>query len=268
MINFKNETSKPQLSIIQDVIRNNIPPRAAAEKLASMSLSSPYALPHALNGLWYLIITLAGIFPEHQDKLVDIVVCFSKLPDEKADQGEPLRIDDEKVWKDLPYLDFLFRYELNGPMVRWDQVWISYVTNMNRFMALLMATQEPVFDYSIFALWALREALEGVPKSLERDLDPPGAHIPAAAVWIEILGVEIHDWDEEWESGPCIGARGKGGPLWKGKHGFCKERWELWRRRFGELANGTEGDEFGEEVRTTAREAEQMMKDIENGNVD
>jgi hypothetical protein len=53
--------------------------------------------------------------------------------------------------------------------------------------------------------------------------------------------------------------------LWKGKHGFCKERWKLWRDRFGEAARK---EDESEQVRRVAREAELMMKEIENGHVE
>jgi hypothetical protein len=55
---------------------------------------------------------------------------------------------------------------------------------------------------------------------------------------------------------------GKGGPLWRGKHGFSKERWQLWKERFGDMSR-TEL-EIGDEVRTSASEAVLMMQKIES----
>jgi hypothetical protein len=95
--------------------------------------------------------------------------------------------------------------------------------------------------------------------------DPLVAWIPAAASWIEVLGVEIYEWDEEYESGCVVGAPGSGGLLWKGKHSFCKERWKLWRDRFGEAARK---EDESEQVRRVAREVELMMKEIETGHVE
>lgn len=85
--------------------------------------------------------------------------------------------------------------------------------------------------------------------------------VPAAAAWIEILGTQVYAWDEEFEYGPLIGDGGVGGPLWDGKHGFCRGRWGLWRGRFGELAGGEGG--LSEDVRAAARRAEERMGEIE-----
>jgi len=52
-------------------------------------------------------------------------------------------------------------------------------------------------------------------------------YILAAAAISEIAGEKLQRWDFEFESGPLIGDLGAGGPLWDGKHGFCKKRWEL-----------------------------------------
>lgn len=141
-------------------------------------------------------------------------------------------------------------------------IFSSYV-NLNKFTARLMATEEPVFNYSWFALITLRTALETPPNELP-ETDPRDAYVQAAAVWIETIGIDIYEWDEEFAHGRLVGAPGRGGPLWKGKHGFCEQRWQLWRERFGELASLD--DKLGEEAKTLAREAELIMRDIENGN--
>ena len=86
--------------------------------------------------------------------------------------------------------------------------------------------------------------------------------MPAAAAWISILGPQVYHWDKEFEHGPRVGAPGKGGPLWEnGKHGFCKERWELWRKSFGAIAET--GGDLSEDVRSCARQAGKTMKEIE-----
>ncbi|KAL6234503.1 hypothetical protein BDW75DRAFT_212083 [Aspergillus navahoensis] len=266
-----------RLTILQDLFANNISAPTAAKQLASSSLSDDAPLEERLNRLWDLIIMLACKYPEHQDKLVDVVVDLSELPSpDPAEAGEepgsgPLTIHDMEVWKDLPMLGWRFRDSWNisvrpnsSPEDR--QKAISDIVNTSKFAALLMATDEPVFaSYSWFALITLRSALE-TPTEQMRPAEPLEAWIPAAASWIETLGVEIYKWDEEFESGPKVGARGKGGPLWDGKHGFCKERWELWRKRFGEISR-MEG-ELVEGLRKIALDAETMMKEIEAGDVE
>lgn len=273
MVNITAEMFKSRLSILQDFFQDNISLKTAVDTLASTSLLDATSTEGAVGRLWGLIIACAREMPEHQDKLVSILVNLSKLPDARTESDEPLTLHDMQVWKDLPTLGWHFRNEWNGPSVPGPdsppesrQKAISDFINVNRFTALLMATEEPVFNYSWFALVTLREALETPPKEL-----PPTAPldtcIPAAAVWIEVLGVEIYEWDEEFEHGPLVGAPGRGGPLWNGKHGFCEDRWALWRERFGELARMEDVSGLGEQTRTTAREAELMMRQIENGDV-
>jgi hypothetical protein len=127
-------------------------------------------------------------------------------------------------------------------------------------MARSMATPEPVFDnLDIFALWMLREletpTEEMGPKS-DIKLD-----IRIAAIWIEIVGARSYGFDYEFGYSPGKGDSELGGPLWGGKHGFCMERWKLWGRRFGEVANAD--GEIAEEVIRAAREVEARMLEIE-----
>ena len=52
----------------------------------------------------------------------------------------------------------------------------------------------------------------------------------------------------------------KGGDLWKGKHGFCKERWDLWKDRFGWVHRNVD---LEMETRRTAGEAFASMGRVE-----
>ncbi|OJJ35845.1 hypothetical protein ASPWEDRAFT_76201, partial [Aspergillus wentii DTO 134E9] len=231
-----------QYLILQDLFNDKISAKAAADQLAAST-----NLTHSsnLDCLWYMVIRCAYEFPSQQDKLVDALVQLSKLPD-ATENDKPIILNNEKVWKDMPYLGFAFREEWNmsvpeGPQEHRQRA-ICDLINRDRFAALLMVTEEPAFNYSWFALIAFREALERPIKQLDT-WNPREAAIPAAAAWIEILGVAIYDWEDDW-SGRVRSAPGRGGPLWKGKHGFCRERWALWRQRFGEISRG-EG-ELGE----------------------
>lgn len=264
MIDITDDGCASQYAVLQDLFASKISLQNATDKLASVSLSDD-----CLSLTWNLIITHACKFPEHQDRLIDVLVHLSKLPDALTGKDEPLKKYDMQIWRDLPMLCWDFRDEWNlqpipspPPNDRQEAI-LSYV-NLNKFTALLMATEEPVFNYSWFALITLRTALETPPNELP-ETDPLDAYVQAAAVWMETIGIEIYEWDEEYEHGPLVGAPGRGGPLWKGKHGFCEQRWQFWRERFGELASLD--DKLGEEAKTAAREAELIMRDIENGNV-
>ncbi|GAD99532.1 hypothetical protein PVAR5_8247 [Paecilomyces variotii No. 5] len=177
-----------------------------------------------------------------------------------TDQGKPRKQYDMQIWKDLPCLAWDFREEWDdlsipsGPPDQRQKA-ISSVINLNRFTALLMATEEPVFDYHFFALIAFSDALEIPPEELlDKCLD---SVVPAAAAWIEILGEEIYEWDD---------AMNTRGPLWIGQRRFCEERWSFWHKRFMELAHMDEG--IGEAARTAARKAAEIMEDIQNWDVE
>lgn len=131
---------------------------------------------------------------------------------------------------------------------------------MNRLIATLMTYDEKRFNYDNLSLYTFRTALECAADSpMRNECEEPDwriCHIIAASELIKIAGHIIYRWDFEFESGPLIGDRGKGGPLWDGKHGFCKERWQLWKRRFFEV--GVE-EGLSDEVRACAKEAAEAM---------
>ncbi|KAJ5769899.1 uncharacterized protein N7511_001950 [Penicillium nucicola] len=244
-----------ELAVLKDLFSDKISAQNAAESLASIQLSST-DLESNVSSLWSFIIKCAYEFPDHQPQLVDSLVQLSKLPDAKAPNGDPIRLYDMCVWKDLPMLGWQFREEWNlsiptEPTDRRVSA-IAQMINRDKLAALLMATQEPVFDYSWFALVTLREALED---GGSQKVGPLNGLIPAAAIWIELLGVEMYGWDQNF------GRKGKGGTLWEGKEGFCVERWHLWRERFGEMA---EMEGLDDSARRAAGEAEQMMRKIES----
>ena len=143
----------------------------------------------------------------------------------------------------------------HGPERR--RVTIEFV-NVNRFVACLTITSVPALSFELFCLWTMRSALEH-PASSE-DLKPPDVYVPAAATCIFIAGQQMYGWDKEFEQGPRVGAPGRGGPLWTGKHGFCTERWTLWRTRFKEVASM---ERLGDELKMVAKEAELRMEEIE-----
>ena len=258
MVAITDDIFASRLAILQDLFSDSISAQQAAEHLASISLADDSDLEGGITSLWSLIFKCAYNFPDHHDKLVNVLVQLSKLPNAKTSKGNSIVLYDMQVWKDLPMLGWQFRDEWNATVPAGPpdarQKAISQIINRDKFTARLMATKEPVFSYSWFALITLREALET--PAHECSAESLEALIPAAAAWISILGADIYQWNEGFD-----GALGKGGPLWKGQCGFSKERWQFWKERFGELA--TVELETGDEVRTAAWDAKRMMEEIE-----
>jgi len=104
----------------------------------------------------------------------------------------------------------------------------------------------------------MRDALE-TPAAQTRNKTLDG-HVQAACAWIQHAGEFLYQCEESWEKDPRKGDPAKGGPLWEGKSGFCRERWSLWRERMGEL-----GKEKGcqDETREAAKRAAERMGQLE-----
>lgn len=117
------------------------------------------------------------------------------------------------------------------------------------FAATLLARNPQGSGMQMYAEECLRETLDeslGAPN--------PGAraevYVPAAAAWVRYAGSAI------W--GLC---RDEGGELWGGK-GFNLQRWETWKRRFGEVARD---GKLSERIRGEGGEALKKMEAIEKG---
>ena len=132
---------------------------------------------------------------------------------------------------------------------------------MNELIARLMLHDLEKFDYSLHALSTMRNALES---PLSESL-PPEKHnwllgyLPAAAKLVETMGPLMRSWDFEFPPNmgdPKYGQPGKGGPLWNGKNGFCKGRWDYWRERFFAIS---EESGLDQQKRTTTQNASEAM---------
>ena len=136
---------------------------------------------------------------------------------------------------------------------------IELFVNVNKFAAQLFHTDRMFASYDWWALVVMREALEYPADTPDRP--KPDALIPAALAWLSILGPEIYTWDKEFPSSHAQGDPGKGGPLWGGQHGFCEERWYLWKRRFEEVSSS---NDLSEHLRKLATECVAKMTVAEN----
>ena len=143
------------------------------------------------------------------------------------------------------------------------QTHITTFVNVNKFAAQLYRTPHSIFtdsrSFRIWALWLMRGALE-YPGNDREEVEPLKNYLPAAVAWVSIIGPEIFSWDNEFPTGHREGDPGRGGPLWNGQHGFCKERWKLWKQRFVELSSS---DELDKELREVAAEGAAKMDEAE-----
>lgn len=114
-----------------------------------------------------------------------------------------------------------------------------------------------------FAIYSLAEALEQEPDRRAKMYIKQGprleAYVPLAGIWILFAGNVIF--------GHCCtprtvesGDRGRN-RNWKGPNGFSIERWNFWKKRFGEIK---EHDQAGEKIKEIAAEAEDAMIKFES----
>jgi hypothetical protein len=108
------------------------------------------------------------------------------------------------------------------------------------------------FNYSLFALWSLRAALEDKPSEAVNN----AFAITAASIWIRYAGAVLRKLSAEGRTldGNMGAPGGKFADRdWKG---FNEERWTAWKEGFG----AAQGD--GEAADKAARDAAKLMEDL------
>lgn len=286
---------------LQELFDGTLTPRAAATKLSKITIPNPRIRRHryaySIQLLFENIISSLHTHPHRVETVADLIISISQLPPiwAKSDPGAPKHfIPDENtcIWDDdgstfarilndkwerecqnrYPVMttvtSLIFaspNTDLTIPTAETTkrQAVIDGFVAVNELVATLILYDEERFKYHLFLLWSLRSALER-PSWVVMAGDRKAileCYVKAAAKLIEIAGPEIRHWEHEYEHGPLVGDPGSGGDLWQGKGGFCKDRWELWRRRFGELSV-EEG--LGAEARGCAMRAGEMMAEIDD----
>lgn len=149
-------------------------------------------------------------------------------------------------------LDIVSMQGGEADMLKERQSWYG----LNAFAARL--ARDGTCDCQLYAIWAIREGLENKPDHRAEAYHVQGpvldCHVAVAAEWIRQCGRAFYASTEDF------GTAGAGGSQWKGKGGYCKERWQFWKQRFGEIA---EEEQVNAQTRQMAQEAEKMMAEVE-----
>jgi hypothetical protein len=158
------------------------------------------------------------------------------------------------LWKDI---DPLFQFF--GRTGEWlDQA--PTLLSASTFGALFLSKTPFPTRMSIFASIALIDGLEvSYPKD---QIHQAVMYIPPAAAWIRHAGDSIHKFCVDRHNGGAVCGQLEPGCIWEwtGEKEFSIERWQYWKRRFGEIAAEQSLDEH---VRSMAKEAEAKMESIE-----
>lgn len=204
--------------------------------------------------LGYTIINRARATPHdspQQDRLITFLQHLKAAP---PPSHEPAQLWGHSFWTDLPLLGPAMREQWNDEADAGVAQWV----NLNAFTARLSSSGTA--DFEVYAIWSIRDALEA--SAEQHSITALEIHVQAAIIWIRYAGKFIYSSERIWEQHRLRGDPAVGGPLWKGKSGFCKERWALWKDRLTELS---EEQKISNEVRGMVREAAETMTQIESG---
>jgi hypothetical protein len=210
--------------------------------------------------LWTFILECAQRCPDYQDKLIDVLVQLSHLPDAKTPEGVVMDIDGATIWKDLPLLGRQLRYlwnfgsatDVEGPSKNLQTLATereSFLA-LNQFVAAAVATEEKAFSsWSSFAIGTFREALETHDKRVN-NWEVFGVWVMAASYWVENAGSVLFELEEAYETTV------QGIPI------PCESRWQFWYQRFEYLAAQ---ERLPADAAAAARTAAVIMRQIEDG---
>ena len=178
-------------------------------------------------------------------------------------------------WSELPSLGLSMREAWNtAPPQSTPEEW----SNLNGFAARLTANESS--DFSLFALWSLRDALE-VPRQLtERQTGAGDSQssqetsvdelLPAAIEWLEICGsqmvactIQSRVYAQEGQSPDpgWLGKLAKDTGIAKG--GFSVRRWQFWRRKLQEISEARDNAGGREKIAKVAYQGLLAMEKVD-----
>jgi Protein of unknown function (DUF3632) len=232
-----------------------------------------------LRELWYSILHMSRKIPWRdsaaQDRLLDLVLTLKAHPDPPEPDPMPAALEDhwrssDGIWSGLKCFNLAASDFWNDVPNRPDPEGFSTPlihawTNINAFAAILTRSGLARFEWQ--AIRAMQNALEIrfrfhkariQPISVAAQLD---ADVPAAAVWVLVLGREL------WESGKDQSSKStdqdnlpKTKALWQGyPDEFSRERFAFWAERFKSMCLT---EDLKLETRAIAFEAHEKMEEI------
>ena len=240
--------------------------------------------------MWDVVVSLAEQIPWNhpgQNRLVELIQALRDLPEPKT--VELKNWDDQVVYSDLPLLGpvmternhgmrFIFSYIL---FCVWSFIGIVIAFNLEypsgdpealrirkyNFVAFsARLTQSGVADRSLhFSIVDFQSALEVEPDYRSKVYHKQGPqmdlYVPFPVIWLLLCGDVIFSH-----------CRNPGPPStliqvkdrkrnWKGASGFSIERWNFWKKRFGEIKGH---DQASKKTKELATEGETLMNRIES----
>ncbi|KAF2762773.1 hypothetical protein EJ05DRAFT_481660 [Pseudovirgaria hyperparasitica] len=199
----------------------------------------------ALAYEWKSILTVAeNTTHSEQSHLIDFVTRLRKET-LKSSSGGAISHEGGSIWTDLPTFGWQVReaWGFSPKQPGADEASKTPYVNQNAFLARLtnMSTAgdaDDTLDFSLYALWSLREALED-----DAPEETPGyGAIRAAAVWMIYSAEKI--WQLSEAEKAFDGKLAKAGRKFKDEEwrGFNNDRWNVWKDEFRKLAKCPDPD--------------------------
>jgi hypothetical protein len=225
--------------------------------------------------LWYAILHAAKRQSWTDDprdvhgKLASLVAALRRVPDPQfpANPTKALRNDwiwgDKTLWSTLSLLGAASRESWNdspGCGAGYSPAAVQAWANLNAFTARL--TRDNIESYSLYAIWAMRDALEEDEKWAYK-MD---AFVPAASAWIMIWGKPMYDRTEDMTpSNKNQGNPGQPGDYMIRRTGnekaeWSRDRWAFWKERFREISVR---EKVTDETRSISKSTFKRMEEIE-----
>ncbi|QPC80207.1 hypothetical protein HYE68_010959 [Fusarium pseudograminearum] len=222
---------------IKDILADDsVTVQDAAKKITSSCITSieknedASKIENELHALWSGILTAAEQTPhDRQDKLVQVMQAIKELAP-SGDKAKKFVVwEEETRWDALPLFGSTARDELDRAQEDSEDACV----NINAFFARVTAAG--VDDFTLYAIWTLREAIED-PAADEIAQKTSPKLLKAASVWFIYAGDSLAKATKEGKQfdGNMAkpGASLHDGAEWRG---FCDDRWKAWQQRMSAL---------------------------------
>lgn len=219
-----------------------------------------------------------------QDKLVQLLGSIKakgalKRKSKNGSGEEECETWGGKAWTDLPMFGAHMRESMDTDSP--SQSSSAIYANTNAFVARITAAG--IKDFSLYAIWALRAALEDArpptmretsngetkPKSLAEL--PVDELLPAALEWFEHCGKYLMKLTQDGKTFTSGGGRPDSSKLGKlaidaglEKSGFNVERWKFWEQRLEKISKSTNDAGGKDKVAKLAYQGLEKMKSLHN----
>ncbi|KAH7183331.1 uncharacterized protein B0J16DRAFT_163637 [Fusarium flagelliforme] len=217
---------------------DSISAQDAAQKIAGSCINEieknedDSKIEDELDALWSGILTAAEQTPhDRQDKLVQIMQAIKGLSP-ASEKAKKISVwGEEKRWDELPMFGGKAREQLDIAQEKSDEACV----NVNAFFARVTAAG--IDDFTLYAIWILREALED-PTADDIAQQTSPKLLKATSVWLVYASDTLSKATKEGKQfdGKMArpGASLKDDVEWRG---FCQDRWNAWKERLSLLKN-------------------------------